>query len=397
MFEIHDNNKLLIASFGRVFYNCDISHYTLEDRLKITTLGIYGSEIISNGQVDHLIDTIEQFPKINEIRLVMLNGKNVGTFINRLLNCNFSLKSLSLSYVDCSNVNLSSITKFPLKKLGLVNIEISECKFISVLKEILNDNTTIKILDIANKKINFKDDNYQIIIKLLEENKIIEELTISFHTTLQARMLGKYISNNKTLTTFYLHLSSLGIESGHYISQILKINQSLESFSISIDDIDNERLAQIFDGLSSSKSIKKIYLCVNSLEIENLDLVADYLNKIQIESFEILVNECPLLKKFWKNFEKNKTINNLVLYSRENNYKTVSLTEETEKILERNKYQHNLKKYLEFRNQIMSRIAFPNEICFMILEKLVGLSILEIKKILAENQHLEKYLKDILG
>lgn len=399
--------------------NYDPNLFSQEEKSKVKSISISLLRIDNSTQENILITAVNDFPNFRKLELNYLEGQYLNSFIKNLLESlyhnNHKLLILALreayeTYIhnlrriDFTNI-LEMINKFPLHTLTIADTRISDTDLIELGSK-LKDNTTIRNLDLVSNP-ELTPNGYREFFQLVKtsQKSQLSRLEITLTTVEGIRILGDFCNNNPRLKYLAMYSCVWDSETVKSFSQFLKNNKTLESLFIesysrnTAIELSYDNLSQILDAISTYKTIKSLKLA--SLHLFDISLIGKYLNRLSlnslcVRSIPFFTEESSVMDDFISELNNNQTISDIcLLQSAPMNLDFYNFPEKTEKILERNKYRDNLEKYIEFKNALTSRIAFPNELQLLILEKIFGKSILEIKKVLSENQHLEKYWKQL--
>ncbi|MGQ3889503.1 hypothetical protein ACQUW5_10775 [Legionella sp. CNM-1927-20] len=160
-----------------------------------------------------------------------------------------------------------------LKILSLAGIEIG--RHANLIAQWLENNQTIKILNLSSTQISANNTNKQLLFKALLNNSTLECLNLHNNTISpdDEEILAKIIRVNKSLINLNLSGTLLSDKGISLISEYLQTNQSLRTLNISDNRISNTGIQHFAKMLEINKSLMSVNLNGNKFDSQGAELI----------------------------------------------------------------------------------------------------------------------------
>ena len=238
--------------------------------------------------------------------------------IAELLKNNYNIRCLDLHSSILYDIHLELIIKAIIDKRLRV-LDLSEnfltSKGMEYLALFLRKNQTLQRLYLQRNTVcQFKAEGVQIVTDALMNHPNLQLIDFSFmEITGGGKYIKTLIETVKTLKTLLLRSCKLNIHDFKDICSILRKNESIQTFDISMNDMGSDKsLDEIAAVINQNKTIKKILLDQMNLNMNNKDSIFDAIqNNNVLTNFSLNFNS-GLKSKFVLNFFLNrKNLNSL--------------------------------------------------------------------------------------
>ena len=271
--------------------NCELSYLFLEN-----------NNLSTKKSIEYVANIISKHPFITSIELKTNElFDEYGSKLFELLNPESKLLSLDLSNNNIGEKTLDSMYNYLIQNKNLRRIILNENEFnedcCKVIKDILKD-SKVNIKNLSLKSCHIEN-NINLIFEGLTENKMIESIDLS---------------NNK-----------IGVKKKRFksILNCLKLNKELNDINLDSNELHDDCLEILIEGLFDSTTIKNINLNENLFSKELypklLDLVKvnKYIKKLTIINSGFDEKSLIELDKIVKNnalMKNEKIIKNIIIY-----------------------------------------------------------------------------------
>ena len=347
----------LIGTQGLIYLT---GYLNLNKKIKLRTLDISYNGIYIEG-VQILIDFIIKYKKLISLYLGgnYIKEKGISILSNGLLNS----QNCELSYLFLENNNLGSnkaiecianiISKHPY--ITLVELKTNELfdEYGSKLFELLNPESKLLSLDLSNNDIGektldsmyyylkqnknlrriilndniFNEDCCIVIKDMLKDSSInIKNLSLkNCHIEININLIFEGLTENKMIESIDLSNNKIGVKKKRFksILNCLKVNNELKDINLESNELHDDCLEILIEGLFQSKTIKNVNLNENLFSKELypklIDLVKSnkYIKKLTIINSGIdekslnKIDEIVINNALLKN---EKIIKNIIIY-----------------------------------------------------------------------------------
>ena len=347
----------LIGTQGLIYLT---GYLNLNKKIKLRTLDISYNGIHIDG-VQTITDFIVKYKKL--ISLYMGGNYIKAEGINILSNGLLNSQNCQLSYLFLENNNLNSkkaiecianiISKHPF--ITLVELKTNEFfdEYGSKLFELLNPESPLLSLDLSNNNIGektldsmydylkqnknlkriilndnlFNEECCKVIKDILKDSNInIKNLSLkNCHIENNINLIFEGLTENKMIETIDLSNNKIGVKKKrfNYIINCFKQNTQLNDINLESNELHDDCLEILIEGLFESKTIKNININENlfskDLYPKLLDLVKTNksIKKLTIINSGFDENSLNEIEKIVKNnalMKNEKTIKNIIIY-----------------------------------------------------------------------------------
>ena len=135
--------------------------------------------------------------------------------------------------------------------------------------------------EIINLKFKgLRDDDLDILYKVIEQSTVLEELNLSLnYLTLADGKLANAIAKNTTLKELYIFKNNISQQGIKHLANALKENNTLEVLSLACNNIGDEGAKCIAEVLAGNKTLQWIHLGNNNIGDEGAKSIATSLTK----------------------------------------------------------------------------------------------------------------------
>ena len=303
-------------------YHIDNLVQTFKYNNELEQLYLYGSNSFEFPLEKLIITILLYCPELKGFSITESNLQGLQLYsIIRLIDCSHYLKTLDLSsnqmhergvklitealksnktltYLSLSNNDLQSSCGIyfgealscnsTLEKLSIGGNNINGKGFHSFSTSLINNNKTLKQLDISHNKL--QDSDLNDIAKVIAKNKVLEAINISNtkYSSDQINILGSAIKDNNYLKTIYLNNIELDTEKAPYLFYSLS-ESKLDALYLDNNPIEEIGAILFSNAIKNSKTLKIVSLkqCkLNNSSLICLSKAIEINNSLQYLSIE---------------------------------------------------------------------------------------------------------------
>ena len=303
--QLHDNDSELTEIIIKKNISndvlCQLSK-ALKNNTYVKKLCIKGS---FNGNLSYISDLLDQFDYFGI------------KYLSKYLKKNNSIEILDLSKNYISSLSMYYICDMLKENTSITKLIMDSCNIdrehISLLKNALVVNTTLKKINLSNNHFVI-DDNFCEIIK---HNKSIESIITKYldiydidgDLESDTKLLGDALINNTTLNT--LSLSNMYIKKTKYISNALSKNCTLKFLNLNHNDINSIELA---NSLVNNTHLRYLNIghYYNTPE-DSANFIKTIINNKTLKTLIIEVDD-NFYKELYNYLSNNTTLTKLIIY-----------------------------------------------------------------------------------
>jgi len=232
---------------------------------------------------DNLKDLSEAVKVNDSIKKFSLLGNGMTSIkdLNDALKTNTRLQYLKLAHVIIKDNEAKAISEMLKVNKRLVQLDLYCCKLknieVHLISQSLRDggNNTLKTLNLEHNGIT--DSGAESIGDMLGSNKSLITLDLGANqiTDIGFRYISIGLECNETLKELHLYSNKIKIarEIGNTINETLRANKTLIELNLALNNIEDEGIESLVEGLKSNITLKRLDLCSNKIGIEGEKLL----------------------------------------------------------------------------------------------------------------------------